>query len=227
LKAGNYYVNNGILLYLKEVDYEDREWSRGEAEKNRIRKFSDGRTMTIFENGTYSNLLFRSLSKVLTLNGKAVTQNSDDVAESIVKKSEGITADDKESGFIYVLESLSEDVRINSIKNLFKIGYSKNPVEQRIKNAEDEPTYLLAPVRVMGEWQCFNMKPQKLEQLLHNFFGASCLDIDITDRHGRRHRPQEWFIAPLEVVEEAIDLIMTGEVVNYRYDAHSLAIVKR
>ncbi len=226
LKSGNYYVNNGVMLYLKEVDYEDREWSRGEAEKNRIRKFSDGRTMTIFENGTYSNLLFRSLSKVLSLNGKAITQNSDDVAESIVKKAEGITSDDKETGFIYVLESQSQDDRITSIKNLFKIGYSKIAVEDRIKNAEKEPTYLMAPVRIMGAWQCYNMNPQKLEQLLHNFFGASCLNIDITDAKGKLHRPQEWFLAPMSVIEKTIEMIVSGEIVGYRYDGGLDNIIK-
>jgi hypothetical protein len=55
LKEGNYYVNNGVLLYLESVDFEKREWSRGENEQNRIRKFDNGRTRTIFENGTESS----------------------------------------------------------------------------------------------------------------------------------------------------------------------------
>ena len=59
--------------------------------------------------------------------------------------------------------------------NLFKIGYSKTDVEERIKNAEKEPTYLMAPVIIKGVWKCYNMNPQKFEHLLHTFFGNSCL----------------------------------------------------
>ncbi|MBV2196454.1 MAG: GIY-YIG nuclease family protein, partial [Flavobacterium sp.] len=42
LSPGNYYVNNGILLYLESVDYKKRKWLRGEKENNRVREFEDG-----------------------------------------------------------------------------------------------------------------------------------------------------------------------------------------
>jgi len=45
------------------------------------------------------------------------------------------TEEDKEAGYIYVLKSLSTDHRICSIPNLFKIGYSKTDVNDRIKNS--------------------------------------------------------------------------------------------
>ncbi|MBM3403160.1 MAG: GIY-YIG nuclease family protein, partial [Bacteroidetes bacterium] len=84
LKPGNFYINNGVLLYLESIDYQGRMWKRGEAENNRIREFKDGRTNTIFENGTMSNMLFRSLAKTLILNGKSVTENSNIVGENII-----------------------------------------------------------------------------------------------------------------------------------------------
>jgi len=62
------------------------------------------------------------------------------------------------------------------------------------------------------------MNPQKLEQLLHNFFGNSCLNLDIFDKNGNRHIPREWFIAPLSVIEDAIRFIVSGEIIDYRYD---------
>ncbi|MFY0594675.1 GIY-YIG nuclease family protein [Roseivirga sp.] len=217
LRPDNYYVHNGILFYLESIKITKKEHYREDG--TRVRE--DGRTRCIFENGTESNMLKRSVEKILYDNGKAVTRNTDEVSEEITAQLSGITADDKEAGFIYVLESLSEDPKITSIKNLFKIGYSKTSVEDRIKNAEKEPTYLMAPVRVMGAWQCYNMNPQKLEQLLHNFFGSSCLDTEITDAKGKRHRPQEWFIAPLPIIEKAIEMIVSGEIVGYRYDGES------
>lgn len=225
LKEGNFYVNNGILLYLESINYEARKWSRGEKEQNRIRKFDDGRTRTIFENGTESNMYFRSLAKALIMNGRAVTQNISKVNEDFIEEFSNITNEDEEVGYIYVLKSKSKDERITSIQNLFKIGYSKTDVEERIKNAEKEPTYLMAAVSIQGAWKCFNMNPQKLEQLLHNFFGNSCLELDVFDEKGKRHTPREWFIAPMGVIEQAIELIINGEIINYKFDAENMTII--
>ncbi len=227
LKKGNFYVNNGILLYLESIDYEARKWSRGEKEQNRIRKFDDGRTRTIFENGTESNMYFRSLGKALIMNGRAVTQNISKVNEDFIEKFSNITNEDEEAGYIYVLKSKSKDERITSIQNLFKIGYSKTDIEERIKNADKEPTYLMAAVRIQGAWKCFNMNPQKLEQLLHNFFGNSCLELDVFDKKGKRHTPREWFIAPIEVIEQAIELIINGKIINYKFDTENMTIFKK
>jgi hypothetical protein len=85
----------------------------------------------------------------------------------------------------------------------------------------------MAPVVIKGAWKCFNMNPQKLEQLLHNFFGKSCLEIDVFDAKGKRHTPREWFIAPFEVIEQAIELIINGKIVKYRYDVDNEAIILR
>ncbi len=98
---------------------------------------------------------------------------------------------------------------------------------RRIKNAESDPTYLMAPVSIVTAFQCYNMNPQKLEQLLHNFFGSSCLNIDIFDKNGNRHTPREWFIAPLSVIEDAINYIVSGEIIDYRYDPVRQEIVSK
>ncbi len=85
----------------------------------------------------------------------------------------------------------------------------------------------MAPVRIQRARKCYNMNPQKLEQLLHNFFGDSCLELDVFDEKGKRHTPREWFIAPLEVIEQTVELIINGKIVNYQFDAGNMAIVKR
>lgn len=223
LRPGDYYVHNGVLLYLESVDFKEevQEFSSGE----RVRK--DGRTHCIFENGTESNMLYRSLYKVLLANGKAVSKNLDIVNEEFIENFSTISEEDEASGYIYVLKSLSDDPEIASTQNLFKIGYSKNPVPQRIKDAEKEPTYLMAPVALVTAYKCFNMNTQKFEQLIHNFFGASCLEVDVFDSSGRRHTPREWFIAPLDVIEQVITLIISGEVVKYAYDTKNEVIIEK
>ncbi|MDQ6990563.1 MAG: GIY-YIG nuclease family protein [Mariprofundaceae bacterium] len=217
LVAGNFFVHNGILLLLEEVY---------EADKDKFGKL-DGRTRVIFENGTESGMKLRSLGKNLFMNGKAVSRNAEQDSEDFTAKFSNITDEDEEAGYIYVLKSKSTDEKISSIQNLYKIGYSKVDIQERIKNAEKEPTYLMAPVSIEGAWKCFNMNPQKLEQLLHNFFGSSCLELDVFDSKGKRHAPREWFIAPLDVIEQAIEFIISGKIVNYRFDVESLMILKR
>ena len=93
--------------------------------------------------------------------GKMVTQNIDKINDEFLEKFSNITNEDEEVGYIYVLKSKSKDERISSIQNLFKIGYSKTEVEERIKNAEKEPTYLMAPVSIQGAWKCFHLKVRK------------------------------------------------------------------
>lgn len=223
LNESGFYVHNGILMFLERADIlqEEQVYTSG----SRVRV--DGRTKCVFENGTESNMLYRSLAKILYANGRVVTENIDKVNEGFIEQFGVITEEDEEAGYIYVLKSKSKDEKIASVQNLYKIGYSKAEVEERIKNAEKQPTYLMAPVSIVGVWKGYNMNPQKLEQLLHNFFGNSCLNVDVFDDKGKRHTPQEWFIAPLEVIEQAIELIINRKIVNYKFDAHNKNIVGR
>lgn len=220
---GSFYVVDGVLLLLENINITSKEQTL--AGGKRIRK--DGRTRCIFENGTESNMLYRSLAKSLYANGQVLTENVDLVNESFIVGFSNITEEDKEAGYIYILKSKSENPKIKELHNLYKIGYSKITVEERIKNAIQEPTYLMAEVRIVMTYKCYNLNPQKLELLLHNFFGNSCLNLDIFDKQGNRHTPREWFIAPLNIIEQAIHLIISGEVIKYKYDAINEQIVKR
>tara|TARA_R110002096_G_scaffold342503_1_gene535501 strand:- start:133 stop:1371 length:1239 start_codon:yes stop_codon:yes gene_type:complete len=222
LRPGDYYVHNGVLLFLEHVDFEEGELEYKSG--NRVRK--DGRTRTIFENGTESKMLYRSLYKAILANGKSVTQNFEKVNEGFIEEFSSITDQDEEAGYIYVLKSKSKDERITSIRDLYKIGYATN-IEERLKGAEKQPTYLMAPVDYVAGWKCFNMNPQKFEQLIHNFFGNSCLEVDVFDGNGKRYTPREWFIAPIEVIEQAIVLIINGKITKYKYDAENKTITER
>ncbi len=221
LREGAYYIHNGILFLIEKINITKKEHYKPDG--TRVRE--DGRTRCIFENGTESNMLKRSVEKILYSNGWVVSENIDKVNEEIVQKLQEITTDDKEAGYIYVLKSKSPNPEIQNIGDLYKIGYSEVEVEQRIKNAEKEPTYLMAGVEIVSVFKCYNMNPQKLEKILHNFFGNSCLSIDVTDNNGQRHTPREWFIAPIEVITEAIHMIINGEIIKHRFDIETKNIV--
>ncbi len=203
-EQGNFFVLKGVLAYLEKIQ---------DLKKDKHNKL-DSRTRIIFENGTESNMLLRSFGKGLYEDGYFVSEHDDKVLDRLSQ----ITKEDKQAGFIYILESLSQDDKIKTIKNLYKIGYSTTDVRERIKNAANEPTYLMAPVKIVAVYEAYNMNTQKLELLLHKFFGKACLNIDIFGKDGQRYTPREWFVAPVEIIERVIGLILTGEIVNYKYD---------
>ncbi len=224
LVEGNYYILGGILLYLESIDISSPEKT---IHGKRFRK--DGRTRCIFENGTESNMLYRSLAKALYQGGKIVTQTEEQINNAFQENfstDDGLLKkEDKLAGTIYILKSLSNNAEIQSLQNLYKVGFSTTTVEQRIANAEYEPTYLMAPVSLVAEYEAYNMNTQKFENLLHNFFAEVCLDLKVADRKGRMHQPREWFIAPLEAINRAIELIIAGQIQYYQYETQLKKIV--
>lgn len=210
IQKGLFFILKGMLLYVAE---------KGDVIKQKGK--SNARLRCVFENGTESRMLLRSLASELYKDGRRISTHEDRLLDNF----EGVTDEDQSSGYIYILRSLSKEQEIKDIPNLFKIGHSRVSVEERIKNAENEATYLMAPVQIISSFQCYNLNTQKLEGLLHSFFGSSCLDVDVVDNDGKRHKPREWFIAPIEAIEVAVKMIINGDIVNYRYDSDAQEIV--
>ena len=213
LDVGTFCVLDGVLLYISDI----QDGYRGNSGKiNR-------RTTLIFENGTKSNMLLRSLGKRLKDSGNMITKLDYEKESGLLN----VTDEDKQNGYIYILKSLSNEDIIQTKKNLYKIGFSTTTVETRIKNAKQDPTYLMADVKTVAAYEVYNVNPHKLEQLIHKFFGNNCLDMEIYDGNGKLYKPREWFIAPLEVIEETINLIVSGKIINYKYDDQNEIIIER
>lgn len=211
---GRFFVLNGVMLFVAEVG-ETREMIVGgkPEQKQRLR--------VIFENGTESSMYRQSLSiRLFEQDGQSVVQTGLSDAEEIL---EGDTA----SGNIYVLRSLSDDPQIAQIDNLHKIGFTRGTVEARIKNAETSPTYLMAPVEVVASYRTYNMRASALENLLHRVFADVRLDLTQADRKGRNYDPSEWYVVPRNVIDQAIDLIISGDIVSYFYDREAQRLVSR
>lgn len=225
LKAGSYYVLNGILLFLEETNLETDNVTLPSGD--RLRK--DGRTRIIFENGTMSNMLYRSLDKALLHkenDGKIVSHTEGEIEKELFDNVNSVNEEDLETGWIYILKSKSKNSEIVSLKDLYKIGYSTVPIKERIKNAVKEPTYLMADVEIVSSYKCYNVNAQKFENLIHRFFAEACLNIDVFDDKGRRITPREWFVVPLGIIEKVISLILSGEIVRYRYDSVNQVLIK-
>lgn len=202
---GRFFILNGVMLFVAEVG-ETREMIVGgkPEQKQRLR--------VIFENGTESSMYRQSLSIRL------FEQDGQSIVPTGIEDNE-ILDGDVESGHIYVLQSLSDDPQIAGIQDLHKIGFTTTTVDDRIKNAAKQPTYLMAPVKVVEDYRTYNLKSSALEHLLHRIFAEVRLDITQIGRKGRSYDPSEWFIVPRNVINQAINMIMSGEIVDFVYDA--------
>jgi hypothetical protein len=213
IKEGSFFVLNGVMLFVGEVGETTYKVVGGKQEqKQRLR--------VIFENGTESAMYRQSLSIRLHEQQGQLLAHTGHGADEIGDA-------DIESGHIYVLRSLSDDPQIADIQDLHKIGFSTTSVAQRIANAPKQPTYLMAPVEILEDYRAYNLKPSALEHLLHRVFAEVRLDITQIDRKGRDYDPSEWFIVPRNVINQAINMIMSGEIVDYIYDPAAQRLIER
>lgn len=185
---------------------------------------TDARLRVIFDNGTESNMLMRSLQRAL---------NKDEAGRRITEPSAGPLFSDKTidgdeaSGTIYVLRSKSDHPVVEANRNLVhKIGVTNMMVEKRIAGAHLQPTFLMANVEVVATYELYNINRTKLENLIHRIFEPARLDIEILDRFGRPVTPREWFLVPMFAINEAVERIKDGTISRMRYDAAQARLVE-
>lgn len=206
IEQGDFFIIGGQTAYIAEIG-EDFKIKNGD---------TDSRLRVIFDNKTESDMLSRSLQRALYRDdaGRRITARND----GLLFGSE-IEEGDIESGTIYVLRSLSDHPLIQEHRNLIhKIGITGGKVETRIANAEHDATFLLAKVEVVAEYKLSNINRSKLEKILHKLFAAAQLDITIQDRFGHPVQPKEWFLLPLNVIDEAVQAILNGTITQLSYN---------
>jgi hypothetical protein len=212
VREGVFFVLNGVMCFVAEVG-EDVDLVVGgkNIQKQRLR--------VVFENGTESAMYRQSLmTRMYEAQGQVLARTGHDASE--------ILDADIESGHIYVLQSMSTDSLIANMKDLHKIGFSTTSVEQRVKGASTSPTYLMAPVKIVADYRVYNLKASALENLLHRVFADVRLDLTQVDRKGRDYDPSEWFVVPRDVINQAVAMIMSGEITDYVYDRAAKRLVK-
>lgn len=215
IQANKYFVFNGVLAYVENRD-----------DSFRIKGKINARLHVIYENGTESNILLRSFARTLYRAKEGARIVPADYQTN--PEWQDATDEDQVTGRIYILKSLNEEPRVQDIQNLYKIGYTTGEIEDRIRNAQADPTYLTAPVEIVASYKCLNMNAQKLEHLIHRFFGEVKLDMSLTSPDGKSYVPSEWYVVPLDVLDRVINLIINGEIVHYRYgsDLHDIVLTE-
>lgn len=182
----------------------------------------DSRLRVIYDNGTESDVLLRSLQRALHRDGAGRAISNPDAGPLF---SGELEEGDEASGTIYVLRSKSDNPMVAANRELLhKIGVTSGNVERRICNASLDPTFLLADVEIIATYTLSNINRTKLENLLHRIFAPVRLDIEIKDRFGNPVVPREWFLVPLFVIDEAVNRIRDGSITNYQYDAATASL---
>lgn len=215
INQGDFFVLNGQKIYVAEIS-DQRTFG---FDKN------DYRLRVIYDNATESDLLLRSLQRAL---------DKDTAGRRIIEGTAGplfsdiLEDEDLASGTIYVLRSRSEHPIIAKNRDVIhKIGVTGGKVEKRIVNAKLDPTYLMADVEIVATYELYNINRSKLENLLHRFFEPAKLDIEIEDRFGNPIVPREWFLVPLFVIDDVIDKVRDGSIVDYIYDIQKQEIMQK
>jgi hypothetical protein len=209
IKKGEFFIFNGIKCFVAEV-----------GEKEVKKKKVNARLRLIFDNGLESNMYLRSLATGL------YTSDGRRILAPRLNENEFEIEDKDLTGFIYVLSTMSTDPQIRAIPHLFKIGFSTTPVSDRIKNAKTDPTYLMADVKIVTSYKVSGIKPIYFENLIHRLFDHVKLKVEIVDKDGRKTVPKEWYSVPIDVIDDALKMIQTGEIVGYVYDSSKLKLVK-
>lgn len=214
IEKGRFFIVSGQIAYVAE---------KGETTITDQGR-TDARLRVVFDNGTESRMLLRSLQRAL---------NKDDAGRRITEPSAGpLFSDsaidgDEASGTIYVLRSKSDHPLVAQNRDLaHKIGVTNLSVEKRIAGARLQPTFLMADVEVVTTYELYNINRTRLENLIHRIFEPARLDIEIKDRFGNPVVPREWFLVPLFVIDEAVDRIKDGTIGNYRYDPQMAKLVE-
>ena len=214
IAPGRFYILGGQKAYVASMD---------EAFTNEHGNI-DARLRVIFDNGTESNMLMRSLQKAL---------QQDPAGRRIIEPSSGpLFADsaedgDEASGTIYVLRSKSDHPVVTQHRELVhKIGVTGGSVERRIANANLDATFLLADVEVVATYTLHNINRTRLENLIHRIFAPARLDIELRDRFGNPVVPREWFLVPRFVVDDAVEKIRDGTITDYIYSPKTASLVR-
>jgi hypothetical protein len=214
IKLGEFFILGGQKVYIAEVG-EEIKTAGGD---------TNARLRVIYDNGTQSNLLRRSLQSALYKDsaGRRITEPT--ISPLFSDKHD---ESDTQSGTIYILRSQSEYPDIKQHCNiLHKIGVTGNDIEQRIANAKNDPTFLMADVEIIATYKLSNINRVKLEKLLHKFFESVRLNIEIMDRFGKPITPREWFLVPLFIIDAVVEKIKDKTLMNYRYCSNTVSLVE-
>ena len=211
IRLGQFFQLRGQLCYiaakLQDGEYNGRD---------------NPRLLVIFDNHTEIEILKLSLARALYADKQSKWL---DLAPNLFSGGTvQIQTNGTPAGYIYILETESSASVLAPWKlqrNLVKIGFTTTSVEERLRNAEKDRTYLCAPVKLIYSLECYNLNAHVFEKLIHAFLHDRRLGITMIDNNGKAYHPEEWFTVSAETALEAARHIVDGTINQYRLDSTS------
>lgn len=215
INIGSVFVLNGMLCYVADI-------YQAEARKNTR---SQERLRLIFSNGTESNMLTHSLATAQYKyeNSYQLLITDHDWMDDELAKNFG---DDKQlTGVIYVAKLTDTPNNLAHYKHLHKVGFSTLTGEARTKHSIRDTAFLQQPVDIIAEWQVYNANARSVEGVLHAFFYDQRVKVSLKAANDNLYKATEWFNVPLDEIEKAINLVIAGDIKNYRMDGAAGKVV--
>lgn len=237
LEVGQFYLNDGLLALIASCD--DTVRKDHHKSSYRVKVVYNNATQIMPWNYSFLESLVKSSSSACF---EGVTDRGERFLRECEQKLLVIQAQEKQqqnerktkeksraTGYLYILQTLSTSPELTQFlqhSELVKIGFCTTPVIERIRNAEHCSTYLYAPVRLVRVYKCFGLDPHTFEMLMHKLLNEHRFNVTLTDRSGKKYKPEEWFtVSPLTACEIA-DHILDGTITQYRVDSIRGKLVK-
>ena len=215
INIGSVFVLNGMLCYVANI-------YKAEARKNTR---SQERLRLIFSNGTESNMLTHSLATAQYKyeNSYQLLITDPDWMDDELAKNFG---DERQlTGVIYVAKLAETPSDLAHYKHLHKIGFSTLTGEARTKHSIRDTAFLQQPVDIIAEWQVYDANARSVERVLHAFFYDQRVKVSSKAADNNLYKATEWFNVPLDEIEKAINLVIAGDIKDYRMDGAAGKIV--
>ncbi|MBO8416008.1 MAG: GIY-YIG nuclease family protein, partial [Proteobacteria bacterium] len=224
-EPGQIFLLNGFYVLVAACDFEN-VISKNHKKPYRIKLIYSNRTEVSPLNYTFlESLNLDSLSACIQAVNEAGEAFLKELNEYFTDETEPLSekkdSNDDESGYIYILRTLSKDpalLKFQESSYLVKIGFCTTTVEERIKNAANDPTYLFAPVELITSIKCSGMNVHLFEQLIHACLFAHRFNVTLTNAEGKKFRPREWFTVSADTAVEVAMHIKDGTINQYRVD---------
>lgn len=208
INIGSVFILNGMLCYVADI-------YKAEARKNTR---SQERLRLIFSNGTESNMLTHSLATAqykYENSYQLIITDADWINDELTKN----FGDDRQlTGVIYVAKLTETPSSLRHYNHLHKIGFSTLTGEARTKHSSKDTAFLQQPVEIIAEWQIYDANARSVENVLHAFFYDQRVKVSLRAVDDKTYKATEWFDVPLDEIEKAINLVIKGDIKNYRMD---------
>ena len=221
---GQFFYIDGVLSLIVEGSMEGDTFKKSTGKRRyRVRQIFDNGTESRPFNTSVKASFYKSVPPCVRL------VENDDIGREFFSRLvreldplfEKLDNADKPDGYVYILGTLSTEPVIQKFlehSHLIKIGYTSNTVEERIANAQNESTYLCAPVKVLRTIACKNFDASALENALHTIFAAHRLNVTLKDNEGHTYKPKEWFTVSADTACEVVEHIMAQDLNKYYID---------